>query len=224
VLRKVITKALPPISWLNRAVPRDLESVVHKATAKDPDDRYSSALALAADLENVLGNKPVVARYYRYKFDEREIAAERPREIIYLSFLFMFIALTILGSCIMFFMAEIEFQRAVPIIAVIYSIVSIPFLVSSWYILTGRRWARLLTAIICSIISLSLWSSLVSIIYRNPQFLSVHLWYILLILCGIAISSLPVILALLLYRRRIQSWFAFSEQLRSEHKQEASRR
>ena len=47
VLRQIVTKALLPVSWLNRAVSRDLEGVVHKATTKDPDERYQRARGFA---------------------------------------------------------------------------------------------------------------------------------------------------------------------------------
>jgi serine/threonine protein kinase len=40
VLRQVMTKSRPPVSRKNTAVSRDLESVVHKAIAHDPDERY----------------------------------------------------------------------------------------------------------------------------------------------------------------------------------------
>ena len=43
ILRQIVTKALPPASRFNPAIPRDLEAVIHKATAKDPDDRYTDS-------------------------------------------------------------------------------------------------------------------------------------------------------------------------------------
>src|SRR5262249_37743637 len=86
LLRQIVTKALRPISWINHAIPQGLESVTHKATAKDPDERYDSALLFAEDLQKVLDGKKVGADPYRYKFDEREIIAERPTEVVFLSF------------------------------------------------------------------------------------------------------------------------------------------
>ncbi|MCR9246123.1 MAG: WD40 repeat domain-containing serine/threonine protein kinase [bacterium] len=44
------------------ALGRDLEAVILQAITRDPGDRYSSAEALAADLERWLGSEPVVAR------------------------------------------------------------------------------------------------------------------------------------------------------------------
>ena len=61
VLRHVVTKALAPLTSLNKSVSNSLAAVVHKATAKDPDDRYQAADDLADDLLNVLDGKPVKA-------------------------------------------------------------------------------------------------------------------------------------------------------------------
>ena len=51
-----------PVSQLNRSVPMDLETVVLKAIAKDPFDRYQSAADLAADLERCLEGRKVLAK------------------------------------------------------------------------------------------------------------------------------------------------------------------
>src|SRR5579864_6729215 len=43
-------------------VPRDLETVVQKAMAREPADRYQTAAALADDLRRFLADRPVRAR------------------------------------------------------------------------------------------------------------------------------------------------------------------
>ena len=47
---------------VNPHIPRDLETIVLKATARDPGSRYASAGELAEDLENFLHDRPVMAR------------------------------------------------------------------------------------------------------------------------------------------------------------------
>jgi len=47
---------------INPAVPRDLETVVLKALARDPARRYAGAADLAADLQRFLDDQPVHAR------------------------------------------------------------------------------------------------------------------------------------------------------------------
>jgi WD40 repeat protein/serine/threonine protein kinase/tetratricopeptide (TPR) repeat protein len=47
---------------LDPCIPRDLETIVRKAIAKDPDDRYQTADELAEDLRRFLGNRPILAR------------------------------------------------------------------------------------------------------------------------------------------------------------------
>jgi tetratricopeptide (TPR) repeat protein len=47
---------------VNRAVPRDLETIVLKAMAKEPRSRYDSASQLAEDLRRFSADKPILAR------------------------------------------------------------------------------------------------------------------------------------------------------------------
>jgi serine/threonine protein kinase/Flp pilus assembly protein TadD len=46
----------------NSAVPRDLETIVLKAIAKDPASRYTTAQELAADLRRFMEDQPILAR------------------------------------------------------------------------------------------------------------------------------------------------------------------
>jgi WD40 repeat protein/serine/threonine protein kinase len=62
-LIKQVTQAEPAqLSKLNRAVPRDLETIVHKAIDKDPKQRYATAGALAEDLQRFIEDEPIQAR------------------------------------------------------------------------------------------------------------------------------------------------------------------
>ena len=47
---------------INPAIPRDLETIVLKAMAKDPSGRYTTAQELAADLKRFLDDRPILAR------------------------------------------------------------------------------------------------------------------------------------------------------------------
>ncbi|MFO0796119.1 MAG: serine/threonine-protein kinase [Gemmataceae bacterium] len=62
LLRQVAAADVAPLRRHNPAVPADLETVVHKALARDPRDRYPTAAALAQDLRRFLAGHPVVAR------------------------------------------------------------------------------------------------------------------------------------------------------------------
>ena len=52
---------LPP-SRINPAIPRDLETIVLKAMAKEPANRYATAQELADDLRRFLEDSPILAR------------------------------------------------------------------------------------------------------------------------------------------------------------------
>ncbi len=51
-----------PLRQVNPRVPRDLETIVAKAMAREPDDRYATARELAEDLERFLTDRPIRAR------------------------------------------------------------------------------------------------------------------------------------------------------------------
>jgi eukaryotic-like serine/threonine-protein kinase len=57
--QKVIRGDCPPPRAANARVPRPLEAVCQKAMAIKPEDRYATALDLAADIERYLADEPV---------------------------------------------------------------------------------------------------------------------------------------------------------------------
>ena len=61
-LIRLIREEAVPLSKLNPAVPRDLETVVMKCLEKDPNRRYDSARSLADDLERWLAGDAIAAR------------------------------------------------------------------------------------------------------------------------------------------------------------------
>jgi WD40 repeat protein/serine/threonine protein kinase len=62
LIEKVLHEPPAPPRKLDPTVPRDLETVVLKAIAKEPGERYATARALAEDLQNFLAGKPIRAR------------------------------------------------------------------------------------------------------------------------------------------------------------------
>src|SRR5262249_3708506 len=59
----LITQAdVPRLRKANPAVPPDLETIVLKAAARDPAQRYQTAAALAEDLRRFLDDRPILAR------------------------------------------------------------------------------------------------------------------------------------------------------------------
>ena len=57
LLRQIATDEPVPPRRLNPAIPRDLETIVLKAMAKDLSHRYATAQELAADLTSVPGRR-----------------------------------------------------------------------------------------------------------------------------------------------------------------------
>jgi WD40 repeat protein/tRNA A-37 threonylcarbamoyl transferase component Bud32 len=62
LLFQIIRTEPAPLRRIKPRVPRDLETIVMKAMAKRPADRYASAVELAADLRRLLADEPVRAR------------------------------------------------------------------------------------------------------------------------------------------------------------------
>jgi len=62
LLRHIALDEPPRLRRLNPAVPPPLETIVHEAMAKTPDERYPSARALVEDLRRYLADRPIEAR------------------------------------------------------------------------------------------------------------------------------------------------------------------
>jgi len=62
VMNRLISEQPSAPSRFNPSIPRDLETVCLKCLEKEPHRRYSSALALAEDLDRWLAGKPIAAR------------------------------------------------------------------------------------------------------------------------------------------------------------------
>ena len=62
VLRKIALEEPPPLRQIDHSIPRDLETIVHKAMAREPRDRYGTAREMAEDLRRHIDDRPVLAR------------------------------------------------------------------------------------------------------------------------------------------------------------------
>ena len=62
LLKHILFDTPPPIRQLVSSIPRDLATIIGKATAKLPSERYYTAGELAADLRRYLDGQPIVAQ------------------------------------------------------------------------------------------------------------------------------------------------------------------
>jgi serine/threonine-protein kinase len=65
LIGQITTQGPPRLDQLEPQLPRDLVTIVHKAIAREPADRYQTAGALAEDLRRFLDDRSVVARRVR---------------------------------------------------------------------------------------------------------------------------------------------------------------
>jgi eukaryotic-like serine/threonine-protein kinase len=61
-LHVVLTRPPTPLGSLDRALRGDIETMIHKAMAREPRDRYQSASDFAVDLRRFLNTEPILAR------------------------------------------------------------------------------------------------------------------------------------------------------------------
>ena len=62
LIRQVTQEDPPRLRRLNRHVPPDLETIIHKAIARDPGRRYQTARAFSDDLQRFVDGRPILAR------------------------------------------------------------------------------------------------------------------------------------------------------------------
>jgi WD40 repeat protein len=62
LVRQITTAEVPRLDQLYTQLPKDLVTIVHKATARDPADRYQTAGALAEDMRRFLDDRSILAR------------------------------------------------------------------------------------------------------------------------------------------------------------------
>ena len=89
ILRRIAFEEPAPPRRLNADVPRELETILLKAIAKEPESRYATAQDLADDLERFLEHKPIRAK--RPTLRERAVKWSR-RHPAFLAFGFILLA------------------------------------------------------------------------------------------------------------------------------------
>ena len=62
LIRQVTQEEPRPLRQVDPTIPRDLETIVHTAIAKDPKDRYATAADLRDELERFLADRPIRSR------------------------------------------------------------------------------------------------------------------------------------------------------------------
>lgn len=77
---------------LARHVPSDIETIILKAIAKEPDRRYQHAAALREDVERFLENQPILARPPSPVYQMRKLVARHKAPFAFLVTLFVFVA------------------------------------------------------------------------------------------------------------------------------------
>jgi serine/threonine protein kinase len=95
-LHQILEEEPAPLRRLNRAVPAELETVVHKAMAKLPEERYSTAQELADDLRRFLNDQPIRAR--PPGLQELVVKwARRHRQVVTMAVLGLVVTVVVLG-------------------------------------------------------------------------------------------------------------------------------
>jgi serine/threonine protein kinase len=99
LLRQIALDEPVPPRRLNPAIPRDLETIVLKAMAKDPVGRYATAQELSEDLKRFLSDEPIMGR--RPGPLERSLRwARRRRELVMTAAAIMALSLLIGSAAI----------------------------------------------------------------------------------------------------------------------------
>ena len=62
LLKQIAFQELRPLRQIDRTIPHDLETIIHKAVTKNPDERYASAQDLADDLQRFRQHESIRAR------------------------------------------------------------------------------------------------------------------------------------------------------------------
>lgn len=62
LMSRILEQEPTPLRKIDSSIPVDLETIIHKAVAKDPAHRYQTAEAMASDLRQFIADRPIGAR------------------------------------------------------------------------------------------------------------------------------------------------------------------
>ncbi len=111
LLRQIAIEEPRPLRKVNKAVPADLETIVQKAMAKNPEERYATAQEMASDLRRFMRDEPILARPLTLLQRTRRWA-RRHRPVMVSAAMASLAALTVLAGSIGWIMRDRAVHRA----------------------------------------------------------------------------------------------------------------
>jgi WD40 repeat protein/serine/threonine protein kinase len=66
LIDRLLHECAPPLRHIDRRIPRDIETIVLKALAKEPAERYATAGQMAEDLQRFIAGRPILARRFTH--------------------------------------------------------------------------------------------------------------------------------------------------------------
>ena len=111
LLRQIAVEEPRPLRKVNQAVPADLETIVLKAMAKNPQERYATAQEMASDLGRFLKDEPILARPLTLLQRTRRWARRR-RGVMLTAAVASLAALTVLAGSIGWIVRDRSARRA----------------------------------------------------------------------------------------------------------------
>ncbi len=211
VIRSIVVKPLKPVSKVNSQVPVPLQNIVHKATARDPDDRYQTSEEFGDDLSRFLNGEAVLAPNYRFKVDSSEIRARRPTPVLISAGLVFCLAFVFLVICLFLFQDNSNKSALGPsfYVAGAFLLVGV---VGGVGFATGRIWGGVLTTLFLWLIGLFLAHLPLRSRYGSRYYDFVFADYVVLlfgVLC-ICLGTFAVT------SKKTRDWFKLARRIRSE--------
>jgi serine/threonine protein kinase len=225
MMHEIVKRKIPPVRWANSGVNKSLESVVHRAMAKDPGERYQSAEDFADDLDRFLNGEPVEAGPYRYRLERGELASERPGEVLACAWGFLFIAVAgaLMKLPAVYTALGVTATWRAAISASVTTFVLAACGVVGCGLLSGFRWARwsamALAIALLTLASYDLHNCFVFLSAASSQALAlraVHLAPLISFAVTAILFAEPAIV--MMWRRRVAEWFHFAHQLRQRYR------